>query len=215
MIKERMPVSKAPERKPERKREPAVAESGQNQPRKEPANIGELHALQASLENLLNWSISKKASQAEINERKKALERVNEEIQTLEDEIVNIENPGLRDKRTKVEPQMPGYFYGNEPELSRGYGHVEQQSGIGSVLPRRDERATGRVNPKLNLHDVEVKPLSIYLKSFSLPTLPNKTRTKAKTIICRLVFNVRSQFSKVFGISPTKRNFSRQPNALE
>ena len=106
MIKERMPVSKAPERKPERKREPAVAESGQNQPRKEPANIGELHALQASLENLLNWSISKKASQAEINERKKALERVDEEIQTLEDEIVNIENPGLRDKRTKVEPHQ-------------------------------------------------------------------------------------------------------------
>ncbi len=103
MIKERMPVSKAPERKPERKREPAVAESGQNQPRKEPANIGELHALQASLENLLNWSISKKASQAEINERKKALERVDEEIQTLEDEIVNIENPGLRDKRKKNE----------------------------------------------------------------------------------------------------------------
>ena len=66
-------------------------------------------------------------------------------------------------------------------------------------------------NP-LNPLPYEPRFFSIYLKSFSLPTLPNKTRTKAKTVIRRLVFSVRSQFfSKAFGISPAERTSLDDP----
>jgi len=47
------------------------------------------------------------------------------------------------------------------------------------------------------LADEEI--LSTYLKSFSRPTLPNKTLTKAKTIICRLAL---SSALRIFSTCP-------------
>lgn len=116
-------------------------------------NIDELRSMQSSLENLIPYHDSKGASPAEIGVLEMRLKKVKEEIEVLEKDMMRSETLKERSRRAKGDFRLQEENFGDEIDLTRGFGHVEPNS-----RPlMRDARKDGRIGPKPDLHETDRK----------------------------------------------------------